>query len=143
MSKRRQINQLSLFAPGLDTDPAVKATMREAARTCGLSREQICDRMNELAGQAGIRLNGGNAKVLALTTLEKWLNPLDREHVPSARAIGVFCRAVGRYDPLQALVAPHCLQLIDERQARKLRLAEIETEMDALKREKLRLKAEI
>ncbi|MEG6550180.1 hypothetical protein V6C53_08090 [Desulfocurvibacter africanus] len=141
MSRRKQTNQLSLFTPGLDTDPTVKAAMREAARVCGLSREQICDRMNELASQAGIRLNGGNAKGLALPTLEKWLNPLDREHIPSARAIGVFCRAVGRVEPLQALVAPHGLQLINEEQARKLRMAEIEEEMEALKRERQRLKA--
>lgn len=141
MSRRRQTNQLSLFAPGLDTDPAVKAAMREVARTCGLSREQICDRMNELAGQAGIRLGGGNAKSLAVATLEKWLNPLDREHIPSARAIGVFCRAVGSFEPLQALAAPHGLRLIDEEQARKLRMAEIEEEMEALKRERQRLKA--
>ncbi|MEG6548903.1 hypothetical protein V6C53_01530 [Desulfocurvibacter africanus] len=140
MSKR-PINQLSLFTPGLDTDPAVKATMREAARSCALSREQLCDRMNELAGQAGIRLNGGNAKQLTLATLEKWLNPLDREHIPSARAIGVFCRAVGSVEPLQTLVAPHGLYLIDEQQVRKLRMAEIEEEMEALKREKQRLKA--
>lgn len=141
MNKHRQTSQLSLFAPGLDIDPVVKAAMREAARTSGLSREQICDRMNDLAGQAGIRLGGGNAKALAMATLEKWLNPLDREHIPSARAIGVFCRVVQDRAPLQALVAPHGLHLIDEQQARRLRMAEIEEEMEALKRERQRLKA--
>ncbi|EMG37335.1 hypothetical protein PCS_01847 [Desulfocurvibacter africanus PCS] len=112
---KRQVNQFSLFTPGLDTDSAVKAAMHKATRGRGFSREQICDRMNELALQHGIRLGGGNAKQLAIATLEKWLNPLDREHIPSARAIGIFCRTVGRFEPLQALIAPHGLQLIDEK----------------------------
>lgn len=133
-------DQINLLAPGLHVEPAVKAAMRRVAAASLLSREQICDRMNELAESAGIKLNG-NAKRLELATLEKWLNPHELSYVPTLRALVTFCRVTRSLEPLSALAAPCEGQVIDADQARLLRIAEIEAEERKLKREKKRLQS--
>lgn len=59
--------------------------------------------MNELAGAAGIRLCA-NAKSLSLPLFEKWLNPADREHIPSIKAVQVFCCVYRTAKPWEALL---------------------------------------
>lgn len=139
MRKSADGKQLSLFGPSLDVLQAVKAAMNRAAKGSSLSREQICDRMSEVAAEHGVRLQAGNALRMAPATLEKWLNPADREHVPGLRALVVFCRAVGDHEALQALAAPLGLTLIDERQAALLERAEIEEQIRRLKRRQKKL----
>lgn len=97
--------QLDLFGPALDTTRAVKASMFRAARASGMSREQIVDRMNEVAGRHGIRLNQGNAQRLTVETLEKWLAVNDDRRIPY-HALPVFCRVVGSAEPIAAMLAP-------------------------------------
>lgn len=143
MRKSADGKQHSLFGPGLDVLQAVKAAMNRAARGSSLSREQICDRMSELAAEHGIRLQAGNSRRMAPATLEKWLNPAEREHVPGLRALVVFCRVVGGHEAIQALAAPLSLRLIDERQAALLERAEIEAEIKRLQRRKKKLEDEL
>lgn len=143
MRKSADGRQLSLFGPGLDVLQAVKAAMNRAAKGSALSREQICDRMSEVAVEHGIRLQAGNSWRMAPATLEKWLNPADREHVPGPRALVVFCKVVGDHGAIQALAAPLGLTLIDERQAALLERAEIEAEIKRLQRRKKKLEEEI
>jgi len=135
--------QLSLWGPGLDVLQAVKAAMNKAARANALSREQICDRMSDLATEHGIRLQAGNSRRLAPATLEKWLNVADRDHVPGLRALVVFCKVVGDHRAIQALAAPLGLTLIDERQAALLERAEIEVEIRRLKRRKQQIEVDL
>ncbi|WP_051694174.1 hypothetical protein [Desulfohalovibrio reitneri] len=142
MSRHSDPNQLSLFGPGLDVVPAVKRAMHQAAKASPLSREQICDKMNELASNHGVRLNGGNTQRLSTATLEKWLNPY-AEHYPSVRALVVFCRVVDDLRPIQALCAPLGAQLVDERQAKLLERAEIEAQIKALQKKKKHIEAEL
>lgn len=97
-------------APGLV--PMVKTAMRDAARDSNLSREQILDRMNGIAMVAGVRLTIGNASALSQATLDKWLNPADREHVPGILAVNVFCAAVANHAPLEAQLAAHGLEML-------------------------------
>lgn len=138
----RQGNLLT-YCGSLNVDAAVKASMSRVARTSPLSREQICDAMNEIAENSGIRLGGGNSPRLTLPVLEKWLNPLDREHLPSLKALAAFCRAVNSAEPLQALAAPLGLAVIDHRQAKLLRHAELEAEIKELQRRKKAIEAEL
>ncbi len=133
--------QYSLFGPSLNVDASVKAAMNQAARASSLSREQITDKMNELAEASGVRLNG-NGK-LAVATLEKWLNPYAREHCPTLRGLVVFCMAVGTLTPLSVLGAPLGAAFISEDEAKLLRRAQIEEEIKRLQREKKRLEADI
>ena len=110
------------------------AMNRAAADHPRLSREEILDLMNTMAANAGVSITGGNAKSLSMATFEKWLNPSDREHVPSVLAVNVFCLATGDYRPLRVQLGLHGLgvltdedkklrdyarAIIDEKRARK------------------------
>ena len=85
----------------------VKSAMNRAASRCGLSRDEIADRMNQIAQDAGVSLSRGNAKRVTLATLEKWLNPANMEHQPSILALNVFCMAVKSAEPLAVMLRPH------------------------------------
>ncbi|AAS97159.1 hypothetical protein DVU_2687 [Nitratidesulfovibrio vulgaris str. Hildenborough] len=85
----------------------LKTAMQRTIAASGLSREQVLDRMNTLAKQAGVKLTTGNAHQLSLATLDKWLNPADREHLPSVLALHVFCLAVNNVQPLAQLLGLH------------------------------------
>ena len=71
------VSQPGLFdrAPSLNVLREMKAAMAAAADGCGLSREGLCERMNELADRYGVRLVKGTGQHLTMATLEKWLNP--------------------------------------------------------------------
>ena len=109
-SQQRLFERFDPHAPGLLA--RVKAAMRDAARDSALSREQILDRMNEIAHGAGVRLTRGNAAVLGLATLDKWLNPADRDHLPGILAVNVFCAATGDYRPLAVQLEAHGLEIL-------------------------------
>jgi len=84
-----------------------KSAMNRSAARCGLSRDEIVDRMNAIAAQAGISMSRGNAKGIKTATLEKWLNPANAEHQPSLVAVNVFCMAVKDTTPLAAMLNLH------------------------------------
>ncbi len=110
---------------------AVKAAMQRAISEARpvLSREQVLDRMNRIAWEAGVKLTMGNARKLALPTLDKWLNPADREHLPSILALHVFCLAVGSLIPMGLLVGLHGCELMtpEDKRLRNYGLACIES----------------
>ncbi len=134
--------QLSLLNLPADPTAAVKATLAQAVRESGKSRAEVLDALNALAASAGIRLNR-NAKTLSPDVWDKWLNPIDREHLPSLAALTIICRVLGPA-PLAVLAQAsggyHC---ITDQQAKLLRMAEIDREIAERKREKKRLEASI
>ncbi len=105
------MRQLSLFndpSAGLATLMAqVKSAMNASASRCGLSREQIVDKMNATAKSGGVSLCRGNARSVTLATLEKWLNPANSEHIPTLVAVNVFCLVVDNIAPLEAMLNLH------------------------------------
>lgn len=115
------MNQLSLFsAPTLNVLGTVKERMAGAARDCGMSREQLCDALNSLAEKYGVCLVGGRSGRLTMDILEKWLNPADKEHFPSIKALPVFCAATGSVEPMRAMIEPLGWQIIGDQDARLL-----------------------
>ena len=99
------MQQIPLFdQPNLNTIKTQKEAMNSAARRCGLSREQVVDKMNDLASRYGVNLmsNGG----LRLDTLEKWINPNDLSRQMPMRALPVFCAVVRDYAALDVLALP-------------------------------------
>jgi len=99
------MQQLSLFErPTLNTCKDSKLAMKAAADASGLSREQIVDKMNDLASRYGVNLasNGG----LQLHTFEKWINPNDLSRQMPMRALPVFCAVVGDTSAMDALARP-------------------------------------
>jgi len=94
--------------------PSVKACMQRAlaAVTPSMSRDQLVDRMNFIAKQTGTRLTSERSRLLSLATLEKWLSPNDRDHVPSLEALDVFMRAVNTVEPLAQWADTHGCTLV-------------------------------
>lgn len=137
--------QLGLFttAPTLNVLRDLKVAMATAAKATGLSREALCDRINALADRYGVRLVKGTGPNLTVDTLEKWLNPEDKERVIPIKAMTVFCAAVESIEPMQVLVAPLGWRIIDDKQAKLLQLAELD--MDVKRKQALmkKIKAEI
>jgi hypothetical protein len=115
------VSQLKLFnQPTLNVLRDVKAAMATAYKESGMSRDELCDLMNELADRCGVCLAGGRGQRLAVTTLEKWLNPEDKEHLPSIKALPVFCAATGSIEPVRAILGPLGWQIIGDQDARLL-----------------------
>jgi len=104
---KRQPQQLSLFdAPTLNVARQIKGVMNAAAKNCGRSREELVDRMNELAARYGVSLVSGNGKELSLDTFEKWINPSELGRQMPIKALPVFCAVVGDASALDVLARP-------------------------------------
>ena len=137
--------QLGLFttAPTLNVLRDLKVAMATAAKATGLSREALCDRINQLADRYGVRLVKGTGPNLTVDTLEKWLNPEDKERVIPTKAMPVFCAAVESIEPMQVMVAPLGWRIIDDKQAKLLQLAELDMDVKRKQAMMKKLKAEI
>lgn len=107
--------QLSLFSqPSLNINRALKEQIAHCAKNSQWSREEILDRMNELAGRYGVRLMKGNGKGLTMTMFEKWLNVSAMEYVPAVNSLVIFCAAIGDNSAMRVLMDPLGEQVIDE-----------------------------
>jgi len=84
--------------------PAMRAAMNHAAGEDEAGRKLLVDRINAVARDAGIRLTAGNAKVISKDTLDKWLNPNDRDHTPGILAVAAICAATKDAGALRALL---------------------------------------
>ena len=137
--------QLSLFDTLSlvdDMDKAVKSAMNRALRESKRSRDEVLDRMNEIAASSGVRLNR-NARTLSMEVLEKWLNPGDVEHKPGIQALHIFMAATGSLLPLQTMAMAHGGRVIDRREARLLERAELEEKIKKLQAQKKKIDAEL
>jgi len=138
------VNQLKLFAaPSLNVLRTVKEAMATAVKECGMSRAELCDAINELADRYGVCLVGGRGQRLTLPTLEKWLNPEDREHLPSIKALPVFCAVTGDSGPMRAMIEPLGWQIIGDREARLLTWAQHYHEGKSLREKMRKIEAEL
>jgi hypothetical protein len=100
--------------------PSMRAAMNRAAGEDEAGRKQLVDRINAVAQAAGVRLTAGNAKAVSKDTLDKWLNPNDRDHTPGILAVAVFCAATRDISPLRELLRALGLDVMTE-DDRKLR----------------------
>lgn len=117
--------QLDLFnQPTLNVIRPIKQAMNSDVRNCGLSRDQIVDRMNDLAARYGVCLVNGNYKQLTIETFEKWLNPNELNRCIPLKALPVFCAAVERSTVINVLARPLDLRVVDSRERKLLSWAE-------------------
>ena len=113
--------QLSLFSqPSLNVGKKLKEQLALSAKQSRYSREELLDRINDLAGRYGVRLVKGNGHGLNMAMLEKWLNKEAMEYVPSINAMVVICAALEDIGPIQEVISPLGCMLIDENEARML-----------------------
>lgn len=116
--------QMSLFdIPTYNIDRSVKEALFRAAKSSGMSREEIVDRMNRLAERFGVSLSGGKDSRLSLDVFEKWVNTSDLSRNMPVRAIPIFCKAVNNTDVLNEIVHPLGYQVIGESDRRLLEWA--------------------
>lgn len=120
--------------PSLNVQPDVKAALNKAARDCGLSREQIVDRVNELARRFGLKLG---PRGLSSATLDKWLDPNDAEHRLPLEAVNLLAHVLEDFSPLDVLAASHGvgLRVIGPEDAAILAAAKREEQIRELRRE--------
>jgi len=119
---------------------AIKAAMRRAAARTNLSRDEILDAMNDYAREHGICLTRGNAKALGMATLEKWLNPNDRDF-PPPEGMHVFSLVVQDISFLDVQARVHGCRVINGDDAKLLRKQQILQEIQEKKKELKRLEA--
>jgi len=114
--------QLSLFdTPSFNTCKDQKSAMNASAKQCGMSREEIVDKMNDLASRYGVGLasNGG----LTLDTFEKWLNPSELNRQMPMKALPIFCAVINDNSALDVLARPLGVRVIDDADQRLLKWA--------------------
>lgn len=109
------VKQLNLFdQPSLNVNRALKEQMALSVKESRWSREEVLERMNELAGRYGVRLMKGNGRGLTITTFEKWLNVEAMEHFPPINSLVIFCAALGDCRAMHVLMLPLGGQVIEE-----------------------------
>lgn len=128
------MSQMSLF----DCDytrfagvmPAVRAAMRRAAGAPdSIGRKGLVDKINLIAGEAEIRLTGGQGTSISKDTLDKWLSPSDTSHPPSVLAVLVFCRACEDFEALRVIVRAVGMDLMTPEDRRLRDYAEADLKM--------------
>ena len=98
--------QLNIFShTGLHTVVRdVKEALNLVVKASGKSRDQVLDRMNELAKRHNMVVNGkaGVSKDL----FEKWLNAEDDSRVPGIKSLVLLCASLETIAPVASMVEP-------------------------------------
>ena len=131
------VRQQGLFEqqPTLNVLRDLKVAMAIDAEASGLSREELCNRINLLGERYGMRLVKGSGVSLTMATLEKWLNPEDRERVIPSKGLTTFCSVTNGIGTMQTLVAPLGWLVLDAKEALVYRRAKIKEEIEEKKAE--------
>jgi len=136
--------QLQLFEqPTLNISTAQKEAMSQAAKNCGLSRQEIVDHMNRLASQYGVRLAKGNSGGLQMATFEKWLNPEEHGRDIPVRALPIFCAVTSDCEALDIMARPLSCRVIGREDVRLLKWAKAYFRQRAARSEMRKLEAEL
>ncbi len=128
--------QLNLFSDvNVDPGPIVKSALAASIKQSPLSREEITDKMNEIAERSGISCNG-SAQRVTLSVLDKWTaHSANKHHIP-LRMLPIFCQSAGSNLVLEAYSRFFKgIRIIDEEDFQALRWAR--AELDLRKKKKL------
>lgn len=106
--------------PPLDPAPAVKRALKAALGRSNLSRDQVVDRMNELAEAEGM-----GRKVIK-ATLDNWCKPGNPERLPGLAWLVILCHALDDFTPISALAEIAGLRVISGRDLALLQWARAE-----------------
>ena len=133
-------NQLNIFKPSLNPVSRLKAAMRSAIKSGKWSREQIVDRMNEVAAMEG--LSNGRGGRITVAALDGWMAETKGNMIPVG-LLPLFCWAAESLEPLRILAA--CLEgeVIGEEDRRLLEWARLEQESRRLAKRKKKLAEEL
>lgn len=136
------VGQLNLFdALATDAGPGLKAAINQAVADSGLSREQVVDRVNALAGLVGVTTNGRAGK-LTIDLLNKYCST-DPHYLPGARLIPLICRATGSIAPIAALAKSCGATVISADDLKLLEWAQLQARQKADQRRLRQLQKEL
>ena len=129
--------QLELFhTSSLNPTYEIKRQIRLAINKCGMSRDEIIDRMNKTASTEGMR------RTVSKAALDNWVKNSDPFRMPTVPWLTIFCHVVGSTGPFDAAVNPLGNKVIDYDDVRKLEWARAEiTKRRATKNARLALEA--
>jgi len=111
----------------LNPVPKLKAAMRQALKRSSLSREQIVEEMNKMAGREGLT-TGGRAQKISLALLEKWVAASATNQVIPLKYLPIFCQVVEDITPLMVLAKCLGYEVIGEEDQKLLLWAKMERE---------------
>ena len=118
-------HQTTLFDfPTLNITRPLKEHMNALVKGSNYSREQLVERMNDLAERYGVTLVGGNGSRLTLDTFEKWINPQDISRQMPIKALPVFCAILRDVSILNIIAQPLGAEVIGPDDRKKLEWAE-------------------
>lgn len=101
----RQLSLLNDYAQLAGLMPAIRSAMRRSAGAEDApGRKALVDTINKIAADGGVKLTGGNNKLINKDTLDKWLSPSDPTHAPNILAVTVFCMATKDMSPLKQIL---------------------------------------
>jgi len=135
--------QLTIFSnSGLHTVVRdVKDALNQSVKASGQSRDQILDRMNELAKRQNMVLNGkvGVSKDL----FEKWLNIEDDSRVPGIKGLSLLCAALGTIQPMAVMIAALGGMAIDGEDVKLLEWARVYHKTKTLRKRMRKIEEEL
>lgn len=137
--------QLSIFdpQPNFEIVARLKSAMAQAIERTGQSREQILDRMHEIADRAGVKLKGNSGHRLTLATFEKWLAPSETGRLIPLQALPIFMEAVGDVSPLAVLADPVGAKVVSAEEAKLLDWAKTSLTIRKASRQKKKIEQEL
>ena len=129
--------QLELFhTSSLNSTYEIKRQIRLAINNCGMSRDEIIDRMNKIAATEGMR------RTVSKAALDNWVKDSDPFRMPTVPWLTIFCHVVGSTGPFDAAVNPLGNQVINYDDVKKLEWAQAEiSKRRATKKARLALEA--
>lgn len=119
----------------------VKESLNAEVKASGRSRDQVLDRLNELARRHGISLNGRGE--VSKDLLEKWLNAEDDSRVPSLKGLALLCSVLETTAPIEALVTPLGGLVIGQEDVKLLEWARAYQKTKALRKRMRKLEEEL
>ncbi|MBN2060736.1 MAG: hypothetical protein JW882_10010 [Deltaproteobacteria bacterium] len=128
-------NQLELFtSQSLNPTYELKRRIRLEMSKSAMSRDQVVDKMNDLASREGIQGR------ISKATLDGWCKDSDPSRIPSPVQLVLFCVVMDSNDPMKVLVNPLGSELIGPEDAKLLAWARAEqAKRKAVKRARIAL----
>lgn len=128
--------------PEIDPTNRLKAAMREAIETSGLSRMKVVADINALAHLEGMTC-GGRGQNVTEDMLDKWCAASAIAHIIPLRYLPAFCRVTGSILPLVALAIPAGGSVIVNEDLKLLEWARLEIQRRRLGKDARRLAQEV
>jgi len=135
-----QPRQLLIFGPSINPVTCLKTSMRQTLKDSRWSREQVVDRMNEIAAREKLKV--GRAARITVALLDAWVAESKGNVIPLG-LLPVFCVAAESLSALEVLAACCQAKVVGERDARILEAAKLDLAVKRLSTRRRKLQREI